>query len=45
MMSENDNFDGTNSQVSFVVPDNGQFTIIVTSYDAGETGRFELRVK
>lgn len=33
--------EGTNSQLRFVAPQDGEYTFIATSYQANETGRFE----
>jgi hypothetical protein len=43
---QNDDFEGSTSQsvVEFVAPGSGTFRIVATSYDTGETGRYDLSV-
>ncbi|HMB74060.1 MAG TPA: caspase family protein [Gammaproteobacteria bacterium] len=43
---QNDDFEGstTRSAVELIVPDTGTYTIIATSYAAGETGQYALSV-
>ncbi|MGD2166498.1 MAG: caspase family protein [Gammaproteobacteria bacterium] len=41
---QNDDFEGSTSRsvVEFVVSESGTFTVMATSYEGGETGRYEL---
>lgn len=43
---QNDDFEGSTARsvVEFVVPESGSFTIVATSYEAGESGRYDLSV-
>ncbi len=41
---ENDDFDGTDSRVSFTLPASGTYTIRANSYGGGETGSYTLRL-
>ena len=44
--TDNDDFEGStsHSQVDLVAPESGEWTVIVTSYQAGETGQYEVTV-
>lgn len=45
MLGENDDANGsTNSEVTVRLPANGNYSIMVTSYDSGEVGAYELTV-
>jgi hypothetical protein len=41
-LDENDDYDGTNSQLQLVLPASGTYTFIVNSYSAGETGSYQI---
>lgn len=44
-VAENDDSGGTtNSQLSFRPRQNGKYTVVVTTYGAGQTGAFELQI-
>jgi len=44
---QNDDFEGavTLSSVALIIPETGTYTIIATSYDAGETGEYSLSLE
>lgn len=43
-LGSNDDADGTNSEVTFTVPANGEYVVIANSFFAGETGAFVLTI-
>jgi hypothetical protein len=43
VLAENDDSDGTNSQVEVTLPAGGAYTVLVTSYADGATGAYTLR--
>ena len=41
-MQDDDGLSGSDSRITFTAPSDGRYQIIVSSYDAGATGRYEL---
>ncbi|MFN8564680.1 MAG: tetratricopeptide repeat protein [Anaerolineae bacterium] len=41
-IASNDNFDGSNTQISLVLPETGAYKIVVRSLNSGASGRFQL---
>ena len=41
---DDDSGDGTNARITFDVADSGEHLLVASSYEAGETGDYELRV-
>ena len=41
---DDDSGDGTNARITFDVADGGQYLLVASSYDAGDTGDYEIRV-
>ena len=43
--TDDDGGSGTNARVDFRAPDAGDYLVLATSYEAGETGAYSLRVR